>query len=199
VIPRGRCCKSCSAPSGTTSQTGAAVDAGQPSERAVVIGLGNPLLTDDAVGVRAAEILTKRLAGTAVDVVQSAWGGMRFVDLLAGYDRAVIVDAIEWRHGPIGTIYRLTTDQAIPTLRAVSYHDVSLGTALALGRTLDVPLPSEVVFFAVEALETRTFGENLTPAVQAALPELVRRVEAQLMQWKVLGVQTCTKQVSHST
>ena len=173
--------------------------AGEPAERIVVVGLGNPLLTDDAVGVRAAELLAERLAGTPVDVVQSAWGGMRFVDLLAGYDRAVIIDAIEWQQGPPGTIYRLTPDQAIPTLRAVSYHDVSLGTAMALGRSLDIPLPGDIVFFAVEALEARTFGEHLTPAVQAALPELVQRVEAQLMQWKVVGVPTCTKQGSLST
>ncbi len=113
--------------------------AGGPAERVVVVGLGNPLLTDDAVGMRAAELLSERLAGSPVDVVQSAWGGMRFIDLLAGYDRAIIVDAIEWRRGPPGTIYRLTPDEAIPTLRAVSYHDVSLGTALALGRSLDIP------------------------------------------------------------
>jgi len=175
------------------------VAADRSDARVVIVGLGNPLLTDDAVGVRAAEQMAERLAGTSVDVVQSAWGGMRFVDLLAGYDRAVIVDAIEWRKGPPGTIYRLTPDEAIPTLRAVSYHDVSLGTAMALGRTLDIPLPAEIVFFAVEAQETRAFGEQLTPAVEAALPELVRRVEAQLMQWKVLGVQTCTKPASHRT
>ena len=173
--------------------------AGETAERVVIIGLGNPLLTDDAVGVRAAELLAERLAGTRVDVIQSAWGGMRFVDLLAGYDRAIIVDAIEWRKGPPGTIYRLAPDEAIPTLRAVSYHDVSLGTAMALGRTLDIPLPSDIVFFAVETTETRVFSEVMTPAVAAALPELVRRVEAQLMQWNVVGVQQCTKQGSLST
>jgi hydrogenase maturation protease len=166
---------------------------GEGGARAVVVGLGNPLLTDDAVGLRAAELLAARLAGAAVDVLQSSWGGMRFIDLLAGYDRAVIVDAIEWRRGPPGTIYRLTVDEAIPTTRAVSYHDLSLGSALALGRVLDIPLPTETVFFAVEAAETRAFGEQLTPAVEAALPELARRVEAQLMQWKVLGVPACTK------
>ena len=167
-------------------------------ERIVIVGLGNPLLTDDAVGMRAAEALSERLAGSAVDVVQSSWGGMRFVDLLAGYDRAIIVDAIEWRHGPPGTVYRLTPDAAIPTMRAVSYHDVSLGTALALGRSLDIPLPAETVFFAVEAQDTRTFGETLTPAVEAAVPEVVRRVEAQLMQWNVQWGQPCTKPALHS-
>jgi hydrogenase maturation protease len=168
-------------------------------ERIVVVGLGNPLLTDDAIGVRVAEILAERLAGTGVDVVLSSWGGMRFIDLLAGYDRAIIVDAIEWRHGPPGTIYRLTTDEAIPTVRAVSFHDMSLGTALALGRSLDIPLPAETVFFAVEAMETRTFGESLTPAVEAALPEIVRRVEAQLSQWNVRGGASCTKPALRST
>ena len=175
--------------------------AAQPGtpERVVVIGLGNPLLTDDAVGVRAAELLTEALAGSGVDVLQSSWGGMRFIDLLAGYDLAIVVDAIEWQKGPPGTIYRLTTDEAIPTTRAVSYHDLSLGTALALGRVLDIPLPRETVFFAVEAMDTHNFGEHLTPPVEAALPELVRRVEAQLMQWKTVGVPPCTKQVSRST
>lgn len=172
---------------------------GAARERAVVIGLGNPLLSDDAVGVRAAELLTEALAGTGVDVLQSSWGGMRFIDLLAGYDRAIVIDAIEWQKGPPGTIYRLTTDEAIPTTRAVSYHDLSLGTALALGRALDIPLPKETVFFAVEAMETRNFGEHLTPPVEAALPELIRRVEAQLMQWNVVGVPPCTKPVSRST
>jgi hydrogenase maturation protease len=167
-------------------------------QRVVVVGLGNPLLTDDAVGVRVAELLADRLADSAVDVVQSSWGGMRFIDLLAGYDRAIIVDAIEWRRGPPGTVYRLTADQAIPTARAVSYHDVSLGTALALGRSLDIPLPVETVFFAVEAVETRSFGESLTPAVEAALPEVVRRVEAQLMQWNVQWGDPCTKPALHS-
>jgi hydrogenase maturation protease len=168
-------------------------------ERTVIVGLGNPLLRDDGVGLRAAGLLAERLAGSPVDVLQSSWGGMRFIDLLAGYDRAIVLDAIEWRRGPIGTVYRFTADQAIPTVRAMSYHDLSLGAALALGRALDIPLPAETVFFAVEAEETRTFGETLTPAVEAALPEVVRRVEAQLMQWNVRWGEPCMKPALHST
>ena len=162
-------------------------------QRIVIVGLGNPLLTDDGVGLRAAALLAERLANAPVDVLQSSWGGLRFIDLLAGYERAIIVDAIEWRRGPPGTVYRLTPDAAIPTMRAVSYHDVSLGNALALGRSLDIPLPVETVFFAVEAQDTRTFGETLTPAVESALPEVVKRVEAQLMQWNLQWGDSCTK------
>ncbi len=168
-------------------------------DRVVVVGLGNPLLTDDAVGLRVAELLAERLAGSPVDVLQSSWGGLRFIDLLAGYDRAIVVDAIEWGRGPPGTVYRLAGPDGIATVRAVSYHDLSLGSALALGRVLDIPLPSETIFFAVEAAETRVFSETLTPAVEAALPEVVRRVEAQLMQWNVRWGTQCTKRASPST
>ncbi len=171
--------------------------AGQ-QERVVIVGLGNPLLTDDAVGLRVAELLVPRLAGAA-DVIRSSWGGMRLIDLLAGYDRAIVVDAIEWRRGPPGTVYRLTADEAIPTLRAVSYHDLSLGTALALGRALAMPLPKETVFFAVEARDTRTFGEALSPEVEAALPDIFDRIEAQLLRWNIRGETPCTKPSLHST
>ncbi len=171
----------------------------EPAERIVIVGLGNPLLTDDAVGLRVAALLAPRLAGSTVDVIESSWGGMRFIDLLAGYDRAIVVDAIEWRHGPPGTVYRLTADEAVPTARAVSYHDVSFGTALALGRSLDIPLPAETVFFAVEVKDARTFGEALTPDVEAALPGVVERVEAQLLRWNVQWGESCTKPALHST
>jgi hydrogenase maturation protease len=164
-----------------------------PASKVVVVGLGNPVLRDDAVGVLAARVIAERLAGTPVEVRESSWGGIRFLDLLAGFDRAIIIDAIEWRHGPPGTVYRLSPDRAIPTLRAAGYHDISLGAALDFGRALGLPLPGTIVFFAVEASDTRTFDERPTPAVEDAVPEVVNRVEAQLVQWGVLEGAACTK------
>ncbi|MDP3775832.1 MAG: hydrogenase maturation protease [Gemmatimonadales bacterium] len=164
-----------------------------PAHQVVVVGLGNPILRDDAVGVLAARVLAERLAGAPVEVRESSWGGIRFLDLLAGFARAIIIDAIEWRHGPPGTVYRLSPDRAIPTLRAAGYHDISLGSALDFGRAVGLPLPGEIVFFAVEASDTRTFDERPTPAVEDAVPEVVSRVEAQLVQWGVIEEAACTK------
>jgi hydrogenase maturation protease len=152
-------------------------------ERTVIVGLGNPILSDDGVGVYAARLLAERLAGASVVVSESSLGGLRFLDLLAGFERAIIIDAIEWRHGPIGTVYRLPSDEAVPTVRAVSFHDISLGTALALGHKVGIPLPTEIVFLAVEAGDTLTVSERCSPEVQAALPEVVRLVMDQLAVW----------------
>jgi hydrogenase maturation protease len=168
-------------------------------QRTVVVGLGNPLLSDDGVGVLAARLLAERLAGAPVSVAESSWGGMRFLDLLAGFERAIIIDAIQWRHGPPGTVYRLSPDEAVPTVRAVSFHDISLGTALALGSRLGIPLPAEIVFLAVEAGDILTVSEACSPEVMAALPEVVRQVEAQLSAWGDLPEVRCTKPGSPST
>ena len=168
-------------------------------QRTVVVGLGNPLLSDDGVGVLAARLLAGRLAGAPVSVEESSWGGMRFLDLLAGFEHAIIIDAIQWRHGPPGTVYRLSPGEAVPTVRAVSFHDISLGTALALGTRLGIPLPAEIVFLAVEAGDILTVAEACSPEVSAALPEVVRQVEARLAAWGDLPEARCTKPGSPTT
>jgi hydrogenase maturation protease len=176
-----------------------ATDGAGPHPRIVVVGLGNLLLADDGIGILVARALEERLRGTEVRVAETSWGGMRFLDLLAGFDKAVIIDAIQWQHGPAGSIYRLSPAEAIPTVRAVSYHDMSLGTALKLGAALGMHLPGEVVFFAVEVEDTRTFRESCAPAAMAAVPEVVRRIEAQLREWEVLSVGEGGRGVSAAT
>jgi hydrogenase maturation protease len=132
-------------------------------------------------------------------VEESSWGGMRFLDLLAGYEYAVIIDAIQWRRGPVGTVYRLSAHEAVPTVRAVSFHDISLGTALALGAKLGIPLPGEIVFLAVEAGDVLTVAERCSPEVESALPEVARQAMEQLAAWGVLPEGGCTKPGSRST
>jgi hydrogenase maturation protease len=159
----------------------------------VVVGLGNPVLADDGVGIAVARALAPRLTGSGIAVTESSWGGMRFLDLLAGFDRAVLVDAIQWRRGPVGTVYCLTPEEAIPTVRASGYHDISLGQALALGAKLDIPLPRSVVVFAVEVADATTVREGLSPAVAAAVPEVIEDIEDLLAEWGALEAPRLTR------
>lgn len=157
-----------------------------PRPHAVVVGLGNPILSDDAIGILVARELVRRHPGGAVTVTESSWGGMRFLDLLAGYDAAIIIDAIQWGRGPPGTVYRLSPEQTIPTVRATSFHDIPLGHALRLGGMLGIPMPAKVVFLAVEVADVSTISELVSPEVEAAIPKVVMEVEAQLAAWGVL-------------
>ena len=61
--------------------------------RILVLGLGNDILGDEAVGLLAARRL-RALLPESVDVVESGGGGLDLLDVLEGYDRAILLDSI---------------------------------------------------------------------------------------------------------
>ena len=145
--------------------------------KTLVIGLGNPLVTDDSVGLRVAAELKTRLADRPdVEVDEDFWGGLRLMERMAGYERAIVIDAIVTGAEP-GTIHHLTPD-AIPTQRSASAHDVNLSTALEFGRQAGLSLPENenILLIGIEVENVLDFGETCTPAVQAAVPHAVQEV-----------------------
>ena len=150
----------------------------------LIIGLGNPLLRDDAVGLHVARQVRAALGDREdvedVEVVEEACGGLRLMERMVGFDRAILIDAI--RSGrPPGTV--LTLDpREMRTQHSASAHDVNLPTALALGRRTGARLPADdrLSVIAVEADDVETFGETMTDPVEAAVPRAAERVLAEL-------------------
>jgi len=149
----------------------------------ILVGLGNPILTDDGVGVKVAYEIEARLNGNRpknLTITEASVGGLRLMELLEGYDRAIIVDAIQTRgENPPGTIYTLTLDdlrRVSPTQHSASAHDTSLVTALDAGQQLGMHLPQEIRLFAVEVENIIDFSEQPTPRVAAAIPQVVEMV-----------------------
>jgi hydrogenase maturation protease len=148
--------------------------------RTLLLGMGNPILSDDAIGVRLASDLAVRLpAGKGRDVVADcSVGGLNMLDVLAGYDRVVVLDAVKTTGGTPGAWYRLDATRLEHTLHLTNVHDANFATALELGRRLGIglPDPSEVHIFAVEVDDTTTFSERMTPALESAYPELAAAI-----------------------
>jgi hydrogenase maturation protease len=145
----------------------------------LVLGLGNPLLGDDAIGLKVAGRLRQRLAAIEdVDVLEEEAGGLRLMEAMTGYDRVVVVDAAVTGGAP-GTIRRMGPGE-IPTQRTAIAHGIDLPRALELGRALGLPMPSVVRVVAIEAERVLEFSSEMTPAVAAALEPAVEAVLAEL-------------------
>jgi hydrogenase maturation protease len=145
--------------------------------KTLVLGLGNPLLRDDGIGLHVARELEKLFADDpAVEVGEDYWGGLRLMERMIGYDRVIIIDAI-LTGGEPGTIHLLTPDD-IPTQRSASVHDVNLPTALEFGRHAGASLPtaSDITLIGIEAGDVQTFDETLSPALKLSLPHAVDHV-----------------------
>lgn len=143
--------------------------------KTLVLGLGNTILRDDGIGIYAVRELAKRIDGAA-DVRESASAGLDLVEMLRGYDRVLIVDAIQLEGEEPGTVFRLVPDDLRITARLASLHDVDLVTALALGRRLGFAMPDDVTVYAVQVADALSLGEECTAAVAAALPGLVEEL-----------------------
>ena len=150
----------------------------------LVLGLGNPILTDDGVGIHVVRAVAARCRWDNVTFVEASVGGLRLLDTMAGYERVIIVDAIQTRDGEPGEVYRLHPNDLQTSLHSGSTHDLSLSDALVLGRGLGMGLPEDkaIVILAVEAEDVLTFGEVCTTRVQAAVPRVVQMVLEEVLQ-----------------
>jgi hydrogenase maturation protease len=160
--------------------------------RTLVVGLGNPILTDDGVGVRVAEAVRRALPpDAAVDVREVSVGGLTLMEHMVGYQRVILIDALTGVTGPPGTVRRMTLEdlRAVSvTQHSASTHDTTLITALEMGQRMGLPLPNEVVIYGVVTTNVIDFSELPTPAVAAAIPLAVTAVLAELRLPKSVAV-----------
>jgi hydrogenase maturation protease len=152
----------------------------QSKVKTLVLGLGNPILSDDSVGWRVALALQAAVKSPDVDIREAGIAGLSFLDMIAGYDRAIIIDAIQTDKGIPGRIYRWGPEALAETRHAGTPHDVNIATALELGKKLKLKLPREIIFFAIEVQDVTTFSESCTPAVEKAIPACVAMVIREL-------------------
>jgi hydrogenase maturation protease len=149
--------------------------------KTIILGLGNPILRDDGVGNRVALELEDKLAQRQdVTVMETSMSGLSLIDLLAGYDKAIIIDAIQTAEGKAGQIYRLTPDAFNNTRHASSPHDVNFATALELGNRLGMAMPKQILIYAIEVADVSTFSEKCTPAVSRAIPACIKMITREL-------------------
>ncbi len=129
------------------------------------------------MGIRAARSLNNVQKVREVAEVREVYaGGLRLLDHLVGYKRAVIIDAMQTGATP-GTVRRFSIADLPKTRNLASTHDADLPTALETGRALGMELPEEIIVFGIEAEDVINFGEELTPAVALGLERAIEQIQ----------------------
>ncbi len=149
--------------------------------KSLVLGLGNDLLADDAVGIQTVRSLAGELSGKA-DCIESGLHGVALIDLFIGYDRAIIIDAIQTGSHPPGTILEMVPDdlKSVPT---PSPHYTGLPEMIELARQMRLHFPREIRILAVEVSDVITVGGSMSPPVAQAIIDLGNRVRQYVNRW----------------
>ncbi len=140
----------------------------------VVLGIGNPIIGDDGVAFHVIEALQENPPPGDVTLTANDVSGLAILDLIADYDEAIIIDAIQTVNGVPGEIYRLKVDDFRVTKHTISPHDVDLPTALEIGKILKINLPSRISIIAIEIPDAYEFSTVLSDAVSAAVKPAVQ-------------------------
>jgi len=151
--------------------------------KTLILGLGNDILCDDGVGIYVARELKKALADRKdIAVAEASLAGLGLLDVLAGYEKAIVIDAIQTREGKAGEVYRLNSNDLTATRHTASTHNVNFASAIELGHKLGLSLPTQIVIFAIEVTDVTTFSETCTPEVSKSIPTCVNMVMQEIRQ-----------------
>jgi hydrogenase maturation protease len=153
--------------------------------RITVIGIGNVLAGDDAIGPHVVRVVEARWAlPDDVQVIDAGTPGYDLTAFLVGMDAAILVDAVKAKGAPgeLRVYEKAELLQKKPVL-AMSPHEPGVREALLNADFMGVT-PKVVRLVGVIPARTET-GIGLSPEVQAAIPAAVERVAAEL---RALGV-----------
>jgi len=148
--------------------------------KTIVVGLGNPILGDDGVGWVVVEEVSKLehcLSNTVV-VECLGVGGLNLMEHLVGFNRAILVDALQTTLHPVGTVIHLQLEDLPEQVAGhlSSAHDVNLKIGLQLGREMGAQLPGEIIIVGIVVNCVTDFSKDLSPQVKAAVPQAVKLI-----------------------
>jgi hydrogenase maturation protease len=150
--------------------------------KTLLLALGNPILSDDGVAHEAADRLSERLhsssatANNQYDIIKSSAATMDIIPKLAGYDRLVVVDAVQLGSAPVGTVHRFSLADLASTIRPSSPHDINFATALQIGKEWGYDIPADIRIYGIEVKELSRFSQSCTPEVTEKLDEIVENI-----------------------
>ncbi|MBK1722266.1 HyaD/HybD family hydrogenase maturation endopeptidase [Thiocystis violacea] len=154
----------------------------------LILGLGNVLLTDEAVG---AEVLKHLETTTDLGAECTLMDGGTLSFTLAGpigdCEQLIVVDAAAMGDPP-GTVRVFEGEAMDRQLRshAKSVHEVSLADLMDMVRLTD-QLPAERALIGIEP-QLVDWGEQLTPAVAAAVPRAIAEIQSLIARWSARQV-----------
>ena len=151
------------------------------SRPTLVLGLGNPLMGDDGLGLAVLARLRDQWELEGVELVDGGTWGMQLLPLIEDADRLVLLDAIR-TGAPPGTVMELERDQLPRYLsHKLSPHQIDLREVLALAE-LRGRLTQSTVAIGAEP-ERVELSTTLSPTVERSLDEVIRVVVDRLARW----------------
>lgn len=142
--------------------------------KTLIVGLGNPLMSDEGLGITIIEKLERDFKlPSHIFLLDGGTAGYALIDYVKGFEKIIIIDAVKGGR-TAGTIYRFTSEEVIsqPALK-LSGHQIDLAEVLNLAEKLG-ELP-ETILIGVEP-DKLDYSLELTPKVAASVDSVITTI-----------------------
>ena len=142
----------------------------------LVLGVGNPILTDDGIGIKIAQKLKEEKP--YLEVIETSEAAMAILDLIAmaDCDKLIVIDSIKTEQGRLGELYKFEVEDLKPANDFSSSHGVDIATVFELGRRAGYSVPKHISIYAIEIQDNTTFGEECTHKIREKVSFIARQI-----------------------
>ena len=161
------------------------------SAKICVMGIGNILLMDEGVGPYVVKRLQEQYVfPSSVQVQDCATMGLALLPIFEKFDYIVTVDAVDDPELEPGTVVSFAPDDIAPRAAGpvASAHEMTFADVLGAARMLNYKCEGHCVGVQVENMSPSEFYIGLSPAVEAAVPQMIETVLGMLWQLGVRGI-----------
>ena len=147
----------------------------------LLLALGNDILGDDGAGLHAARLLREEFADRII-IEETAAAGLVLMEIMEGFRRVLLLDAIKTGKMPPGTVQELRLDD-FTAVRSPSAHWIGLPEVFETGRRLGLTMADDLRILALEVEDPYRIGTALGPVAERSLPLFVSRARDVLLEW----------------
>lgn len=144
----------------------------------ILVGLGNPIMSDDRVGLVVCRRVHSAMSGYDMDLACGA--GLHVMDAILGYRRAVIIDSMVTGDFPAGTVVEVDGRSGSQTRRAGHSHGLGFFEAIEVARACNALLPEEIIVYGIEVKDPFSIGEEMSEEVGRKVDEIVEFIVGDL-------------------
>ena len=145
--------------------------------KTLILGIGNPFMCDDGIGLHIAHSLKGIIPDASV--VTTTMIDLQLIEILSDYDKLFVVDALISNDDGIGTVKKISSGQ--PSMHLYSSHGLHFFELLKLGQELNYKMPEIVGIYGIVIRDDCSFGTKLSPEIMMKQNSIVLEVAADIM------------------
>lgn len=152
----------------------------------LVIGIGNLILGDDAVGPLAVRELSQRLTEYShqIHFIENYTCGLELLENISSYKTVLIIDSLENDKQNPGVCFEFSLDELkkIEYGSFVSSHGLNLPLLWELGKKLQMKMPADCIIYGIVIISSFEFSHNLSHAILSSFNNTVTSIEKKLIE-----------------